>query len=265
MSPRWRPWICSIAPSPARTLCSDRIMSVGIWSMPCSVPGMPIASPYPEVTIPDTALTPFVLERAQELGDKPALDRRAERPDAHLRAARGRRSGAFAGGLQARGFEKGDTVAILLPERARVRGRVARHRVRRRHRHDRQPGLQRRGDRPPAQGRRREVPRRLRPGAREREEGRGGDGRRGDLRARRGRGRDAGHRAARRAAGRAGRGRPRRHRRAAVLERHHRPAEGRDALAPQPRREHPPGAPRRSRWRTTTSSSASCRSSTSTA
>ena len=89
-------------------------MSVGIWSMTGSVPGMPIASPYPEISIPETALTPFVLERAQELGDKPALiDGPSGRTLTFEQLAGAIRS--FAGGLQARGFEKGDTVAILLP------------------------------------------------------------------------------------------------------------------------------------------------------
>jgi hypothetical protein len=34
---------------------------------------MIIRSPYPDVQIPDTALHRFVLARAAELGDKPAL------------------------------------------------------------------------------------------------------------------------------------------------------------------------------------------------
>src|SRR5829696_844750 len=34
---------------------------------------MIIKGPYPDLSIPETALTPFVLHRAKELGDKPAL------------------------------------------------------------------------------------------------------------------------------------------------------------------------------------------------
>ena len=75
---------------------------------------MPFRSPHPDVTFPDTALTPFVLERARELGDKPALVDAAsgrtltyEQLDGSVRR--------FAAGLQARGFEKGDTFAIFLP------------------------------------------------------------------------------------------------------------------------------------------------------
>ena len=75
---------------------------------------MPIRSPFPDVTIPDTALTPFVLGRAKELGDKPALIDQAsgrtltyEQLDDLV--------GRVAAGLQARGFAKGDTLAIFLP------------------------------------------------------------------------------------------------------------------------------------------------------
>ncbi|HEX8204858.1 MAG TPA: 4-coumarate--CoA ligase family protein [Solirubrobacteraceae bacterium] len=75
---------------------------------------MPIRSPYPDVTIPETALTPFVLQRAEELGDKPALiDGPSGRELSYADLARGIRR--FAGGLKARGFGKGDTLAILLP------------------------------------------------------------------------------------------------------------------------------------------------------
>jgi acyl-CoA synthetase (AMP-forming)/AMP-acid ligase II len=75
---------------------------------------MPIASPYPEVTVPETALTPFVLQRAEELGDKPALiDGPSGRTLTYAQLADAVRR--FAGGLRARGFGKGDTLAILLP------------------------------------------------------------------------------------------------------------------------------------------------------
>ena len=75
---------------------------------------MAIRSQHPDVSIPDTALTPFVLERADELGDKPAL---IDGPTgrtltyAQLRDAVHR----FAGGLRARGFAKGDVLALHLP------------------------------------------------------------------------------------------------------------------------------------------------------
>ncbi len=75
---------------------------------------MAIRSPFPDVTIPDTALTPFVLERASELGDKPALiDGPSGRTLTYSQLEGAVR--AFAGGLRARGFGKGDTLAILLP------------------------------------------------------------------------------------------------------------------------------------------------------
>ncbi|MCA1631270.1 MAG: 4-coumarate--CoA ligase family protein [Acidobacteria bacterium] len=69
---------------------------------------------YPEVTIPDSALTPFVFARARELGDKPALidgatgraTSYAELDDAVRRVA---------ASLAARGLAKGDVFAILSP------------------------------------------------------------------------------------------------------------------------------------------------------
>jgi acyl-CoA synthetase (AMP-forming)/AMP-acid ligase II len=75
---------------------------------------MPIRSPYPDVTIPDTALTPFVFEKASERGDKPAIvDGPSGRTLTYEQLFGAVKS--FAGGLRARGFEKRDTLAILLP------------------------------------------------------------------------------------------------------------------------------------------------------
>jgi len=75
---------------------------------------MPIRSPYPEVTIPETALTPFVFQKANDHGDKPAIvDGSSGRTLTYEQLFGAVKS--FAGGLKARGFEKGDTVAILLP------------------------------------------------------------------------------------------------------------------------------------------------------
>ena len=75
---------------------------------------MPIESPYDDVSIPDTPLTPFVFARAEELGDKPAIiDGPSGRTLTYEQLAGGVRS--FAGGLRSRGFAKGDTLAIFLP------------------------------------------------------------------------------------------------------------------------------------------------------
>ena len=79
-----------------------------------SVPGMPIGSPLPDVEIPDVPLTPFVFERAAEHGDTPALidgpsGRAVSFSELHEQIRR------FAGGLAARGFGKGDTLALLSP------------------------------------------------------------------------------------------------------------------------------------------------------
>src|SRR5256885_11958098 len=71
-------------------------------------------SPYPDVAIPEVSLTQFVLQRASELGDKPAL---IEGPTgrvisyANLAEAIKR----AAAGLAQRGFKKGDVFGIYSP------------------------------------------------------------------------------------------------------------------------------------------------------
>lgn len=75
---------------------------------------MPIGSPFPDVEIPDVALTPFVLERAAQLGDKPALvDGPSGRTLTYTQLEDQIRR--FAGGLQIRGFGQGDVLALLAP------------------------------------------------------------------------------------------------------------------------------------------------------
>ena len=75
---------------------------------------MIIKGPYPDVSIPDTALTPFVLHRATELGKKPAL----------IDGPTGREIGyeeladliaIVAHNLSQRGFKKGEVFGILSP------------------------------------------------------------------------------------------------------------------------------------------------------
>jgi acyl-CoA synthetase (AMP-forming)/AMP-acid ligase II len=75
---------------------------------------MALSSPYPDVTVPDVALTPFVLGRAAELGEKAALiDGPSGRTISYSQlAGLVRRVGA---GLAARGFKKGDVLAIFSP------------------------------------------------------------------------------------------------------------------------------------------------------
>jgi acyl-CoA synthetase (AMP-forming)/AMP-acid ligase II len=71
-------------------------------------------SPYPDVEIPDTPLTPFVLGRAEELSDRPALiDGPSGR--ALTYGALAAQIRALAAGLAARGFGKGDVFALFLP------------------------------------------------------------------------------------------------------------------------------------------------------
>ncbi len=71
-------------------------------------------SPYPDVDIPRTSLSEFVLERAEELGDKPAL---IDGPTGRTITYAELRAGVLrlASGLAARGFEKGDVFAIFSP------------------------------------------------------------------------------------------------------------------------------------------------------
>ena len=71
-------------------------------------------SPYPDVTVPEVPLTPFVLQRAGELATKPAVvDGPSGRSLSYEQLAGA--VGAMAGGLAERGFGKGDVFAIFCP------------------------------------------------------------------------------------------------------------------------------------------------------
>ncbi len=71
-------------------------------------------SPYPDVAIPEVALTPFVLRRSMELAEKPALiDGPSGRTLTYGQLAGGIR--LIAAGLAQHGFQKGDVFAILSP------------------------------------------------------------------------------------------------------------------------------------------------------
>jgi acyl-CoA synthetase (AMP-forming)/AMP-acid ligase II len=71
-------------------------------------------SPHPDLVIPHTALTPFVLGRAQELGPKVAIvEAQTGRSYTYEEINAGVRR--FAAGLHARGFRKGDVLAIMSP------------------------------------------------------------------------------------------------------------------------------------------------------
>ncbi len=71
-------------------------------------------SPLPDVEIPDEALTGYVLHRAGELGDKPALvDGPTGRTLSYAALDQAVRS--FAGGLVARGFAPGEVLAVMAP------------------------------------------------------------------------------------------------------------------------------------------------------
>jgi acyl-CoA synthetase (AMP-forming)/AMP-acid ligase II len=71
-------------------------------------------SPLPQITIPDTLLTPYVLQRAERLAAEPALvDGSSGRTLTYAEFAAQVKS--LAGGLKARGFGKGDVLAIMAP------------------------------------------------------------------------------------------------------------------------------------------------------
>jgi acyl-CoA synthetase (AMP-forming)/AMP-acid ligase II len=75
---------------------------------------MIIKGPYQDVPIPETALTPFVLHRARELGDKPALiDGPTGRKVSYSELADSIAIAAH--NLAQRGFKKGDVFGILSP------------------------------------------------------------------------------------------------------------------------------------------------------
>jgi acyl-CoA synthetase (AMP-forming)/AMP-acid ligase II len=75
---------------------------------------MILRSPHPDVTIPETPLTPFVLQGAGEFADKPAL---IDGPTGRTLTFRqfGRVVRTVAAALAERGFRKGDVFAIFSP------------------------------------------------------------------------------------------------------------------------------------------------------
>lgn len=71
-------------------------------------------APFPDVTIPEVAITPFVLQKAKLLGDKPALiDGSSGRVVTYAQLADS--IGRAAAGLHERGFKQGEVFAILSP------------------------------------------------------------------------------------------------------------------------------------------------------
>ncbi len=75
---------------------------------------MIIKGPYPDVEIPETALTPLVLRRAEELADKPALiDGPSGRTVTYSQLADLIAIAAY--NLKQRGFKKGEVFGILSP------------------------------------------------------------------------------------------------------------------------------------------------------
>jgi acyl-CoA synthetase (AMP-forming)/AMP-acid ligase II len=84
-------------------------------------------SPFPDVEIPDTPLTDFVLARAGELGAKPALiEGPTGRTITYAQLAESVR--AVAAALAARGFGKGDVFRIMRRTFRSMRSRSTRSR-----------------------------------------------------------------------------------------------------------------------------------------
>src|SRR6185369_12853966 len=75
---------------------------------------MIIKGPYPDVEIPETPLTPFVLRRVEKLADKPALiDGPTGRKLSYAELADAISIAAY--NLSQRGFKKGEVFGILSP------------------------------------------------------------------------------------------------------------------------------------------------------
>src|ERR1700674_1312606 len=71
-------------------------------------------TPFPDVTIPEVPITPFVLQKAKMLGDKPALiDGPTGRVVTYAKLAES--VARAAAGLHARGFKQGDVFGIMSP------------------------------------------------------------------------------------------------------------------------------------------------------
>ncbi len=71
-------------------------------------------SPYPDVAIPETALTPFIFEKGRSIGDKPALiDGPTGRVVTYAQLIDN--VARVAAGLKQRGFKKGEVFGILSP------------------------------------------------------------------------------------------------------------------------------------------------------
>src|SRR2546425_580552 len=71
-------------------------------------------SPYPDIAVPEVALHHFVLGKAAELGDRPAL---IDGPSGRILTYAGLAAGVdrLAAGLAARGFGKGDVLGLFAP------------------------------------------------------------------------------------------------------------------------------------------------------
>ncbi|CAA9387460.1 MAG: 4-coumarate--CoA ligase 1, partial [uncultured Pseudonocardia sp.] len=181
------------------------------------------------------------VQRLRRTGRGTRLHRRHQRHVDHLRRA-ARDGGAGRGRAGRAGDREGRRGRDLLPQHAVLPGGLPRRAARERDRHERELALQPGRAGPPARGQRGEaaVHRVAVPRPRRRGRGAGRPHRRRRDRPGRRRGPHLAARPAGEHRGRAGPGRrARRHGRAALLLGHHRPGQGRDPHAPQPRGEPP--------------------------
>src|ERR1700676_1668798 len=105
--------------SASATLTASNVSSRSLTAIRSRRPAHRLAavifkSPFPDVDIPDVALSPFVLGKAERLGDKVAIvEAGSGRSYTYRQIADGVRQ--LAAGLHARGFRKGDVLAIMSP------------------------------------------------------------------------------------------------------------------------------------------------------
>ena len=204
---------------------------------------MIVKSQSPDVTIPEVPITEYVLRHAERLGDKPAL---IDGPTGRTLTYRQLKDGVrqVAAGLAKRGLKPGDVLAIYSPNLPEYALALLGSASLGGDHHHRQSAVHGRRAGEAAPGLARALPRDGAAIPRQGPGGRGEGRHRGHLRVRDGGGGARRSRSSCRrrdhAAGAADQP-ARRHRGPAVLERHHGPAEGRDADAQESRGEPLPG------------------------
>ena len=104
---------------------------------------MVFTSPLPDVEIPEVPFTGYILENAAALGDKPALDRRPDRPHASPTRPSTRPCARWPAAWCAKASPPGDVLALMAPNIPEYAVDLPRRRDGRRHDHHDQPDLHR--------------------------------------------------------------------------------------------------------------------------